>query len=130
MQPPAEPAMIRVSTMPSDTNCYGDIFGGWLVGQMDLAAGAFASLECGGRAVTVAIESITFHRPVRVGSEISIYAQLQKRGRTSMRIAVEAWQRERNSRDTGKVTEAHFTFVAVDDAGRTRPIAETGTDDA
>ncbi|WP_322050637.1 acyl-CoA thioesterase [Paraburkholderia bannensis] len=120
--PPSEPVAIRVTAMPADTNPYGDIFGGWLVSQMDLAASAFASRHSGGRTVTAAIEAISFLRPVSVGDEVSVYACLLSVGRTSMRIGVEAWQRDRNSEDTQRVTKATFTFVALDDAGRPRPV--------
>ncbi len=120
--PPSDPVAIRVTAMPADTNPYGDIFGGWLVSQMDLAASAFASRHSGGRTVTAAIEAISFLRPVRVGDEVSVYASLIKVGRTSMRIAVEAWQRDRNSEDTKPVTKATFTFVALDDAGKPRSV--------
>lgn len=120
--PPAEPATIRVTAMPADTNVYGDIFGGWLVGQMDLAAGALASRKSRGRAVTAAIETISFHHPVHVGDEVSVFAKLAMVGRTSMRIAVEAWQRDRDAETTRKVTQAVFTFVAVDQHGRPRSV--------
>jgi len=121
-QPPSEPAAIRVTAMPADTNVYGDTFGGLLVGQMDLAAGAVASRHSHGRAVTVAIDAITFHHPVRVGDEVSVFARRLMTGRSSMRIAVEAWQRDRDGEATRKVTAAIFTFVAVDEAGRPRPL--------
>jgi acyl-CoA thioesterase YciA len=110
--------------MPADTNPYGDIFGGWLVSQMDLAASAFAARYCGGRAVTASIETISFLNPVRVGDEVSVFARLVSVGRTSMRIAIEAWRRDRNSERTLKVTEAVFTFVALDEQGRPRPVAD------
>ena len=122
-EPEGQPR-IRVSTMPADTNCYGDVFGGWLVGQMDLAAGAVASIECGGRAVTAAIDAISFHRPVKVGNEVSIYARISAVGRSSMQIIVEAWQRERTSRASSRVTDATFTFVAVGEDGAPRPVYE------
>jgi len=120
--PPDVPVAIRVTAMPADTNPYGDIFGGWLVSQMDLAASAFASRHSGGRTVTAAIDAISFLRPVRVGDEVSVYASLLSVGRTSMSIAVEAWQRDRNSEDTQPVTKATFTFVALDETGRPRPV--------
>jgi acyl-CoA thioesterase YciA len=89
---------------------------------MDLAAGARASRKSGGRAVTAAIEAISFHHAARVGDEVSIFARLAMVGHSSMRIAVEAWQRDRNSKMTRKVTQATFTFVAVDDDGHPRPV--------
>jgi len=111
--PPAEAPTVRVVAMPADTNPYGDIFGGWLMSQMDSAAGSVASRHSGGRAVTIAMDGMTFHRPVFVGDEVSVYATLTGTGRTSMIIAVEAWRRARHETTSYKVTEARFTFVAV-----------------
>lgn len=104
---------IRVTAMPADANPSGDIFGGWLMAQMDLAAGLVAMRIARGRTVTVAVEAMTFLSPVLVGDEVSVYADLISRGRTSMRISVEAWRRERHAEDRIKVTEAVFTFVAI-----------------
>lgn len=119
---PDEVPSIRTIAMPADTNPNGDIFGGWLMSQMDLAAGNVATRRARGRAATVAVEAITFLGPVAVGDEVSLFAKLTKIGRTSMRIEVEAWRRERASEETFKVTEATFTFVAIDEAGRPRAI--------
>ncbi|MDE1568934.1 acyl-CoA thioesterase [Aquabacter sp. P-9] len=119
---PDEVPSIRTIAMPADTNPNGDIFGGWLMSQMDLAAGNVATRRARGRAATVAVEAITFLGPVAVGDEVSLFAKLTKLGRTSMRIEVEAWRRARASEETFKVTEATFTFVAIDEAGRPRPI--------
>ena len=118
---PPEPT-IRVTAMPADANFYGDIFGGWLVGQMDLAASALASRRSKGRAVLASIETIAFLRPVKVGDEVSVYARIDHIGRSSMRIAVEAWTRDRNGEEVAKVTDAMITFVAIDDAGRPRQV--------
>jgi acyl-CoA thioesterase YciA len=109
--------------MPADANPNGDIFGGWLMSQMDLGAGTVAIRACKGRAVTVAMDGMQFHSPVAVGDELSVYGTLLSTGRTSMTIAVEAWRRDRNDDISVKVTEANFTFVAIDDAGRPRPIS-------
>lgn len=106
--------VIRVTAMPGDANPYGDIFGGWLMGQMDLAAGSVASRHSGGRAVTIAVEGMKFHAPVLVGDEVSVYAQLVRVGTTSMTIEVEAWRRARHVEDATKVTQARFVFVATD----------------
>ena len=122
--PPDVPATIRVSAMPADTNVYGDIFGGWLVGQMDLASGLIAARHSRGRAVTVAMDRMQFLAPVKVGDEVSVYGQLQAVGRSSMTIAVEAWRRPRHQDVATKVTAAVFTFVAIDDEGRPRPVRE------
>jgi acyl-CoA thioesterase YciA len=120
-RPQSQPA-IRVSAMPADANAYGDIFGGWLIGQMDLAAGLVASRKAKGRAVTIAMDGMQFHAPVHVGDEVSVYAEIVRVGRTSMTIAVEAWRRHRDGEDVQKVTEASFTFVAIDEDRKPRPV--------
>ncbi|MCB5424509.1 acyl-CoA thioesterase [Altererythrobacter sp. CC-YST694] len=108
--------------MPADANAYGDIFGGWLVSIMDNGAGLMAARRAKGRAVTVAIDGMQFHEPVKVGDEVSVYGTIEKVGRTSMVIAVEAWRRPRHLEEAAKVTQAKFTFVAVDDNGHPRPV--------
>ena len=113
---------IRVVAMPADANAYGDIFGGWLLSLMDNGAGLCAARRSKGRAVTVAMDGMQFHEPVKVGDEVSVYAQIEKVGRTSMTIAVEAWRRHRHEEAAIKVTEAKFTFVAIDGSGRPRPV--------
>ncbi|MDF9302386.1 acyl-CoA thioesterase [Tritonibacter mobilis] len=120
--PPETQPTIRVIAMPTDTNPAGDIFGGWLMSQMDLAAGTIAARVSKGRASTVSVEEIQFHRPVLVGDEVSLYAEMLKIGRTSMRIRVRAWRRARHQEETQQVTEAIFTFVALDDHARPRPV--------
>ncbi|MBI1360641.1 MAG: acyl-CoA thioesterase [Alphaproteobacteria bacterium] len=127
MNDPAGPEdipVIRTIAMPSDTNPAGDIFGGWLMAQMDLAAGNVAALRARGRCATVAVESITFLRPVLVGDEVSLYAQILSTGRSSIRIAVEAWRRARHETEMSKVTEAMFTFVAIGADGRARRLPD------
>ena len=114
--------VMRATAMPADTNPNGDIFGGWLMSQMDLGAGSVACRTARGRTATVAVDGMIFHTPVKVGDELSIYAHLEKVGRTSMKIHVEAWRRDRNSEECCKVTEGKFTFVAIDDQGRPRPV--------
>jgi acyl-CoA thioesterase YciA len=121
-KPPDEQPAIRVTAMPADANFYGDIFGGWLMSMMDLAAGNVASRRSAGRAVTVAVDAVAFHHPVHVGDEVSVFAKVISVGRTSMKIAVEAWQRDRDSERTAKVTEATFTFVAIDEDRKPRPV--------
>ncbi|PZU07112.1 acyl-CoA thioesterase [Sphingomonas sp.] len=108
--------------MPADTNPYGDIFGGWLLSQMDSAAGTVAALYSRGRAVTIAVDGMTFHRPVKVGDVVSVYADVIATGRTSMKIDVSAWAHKRASEETYRVTHAVFTFVAIDDEGKSRPL--------
>ena len=120
--PDSEPA-IRVVAMPADTNPYGDIFGGWLLSMMDSAAGTVAARHSKGRAVTIAVDGMTFHRPVRVGDVLSVYADIVSVGRTSMKIDVAAWSRTRDGEDSYKVTHALFTFVAIDAERRPRVIA-------
>ena len=120
--PDTAPA-IRVTAMPGDANPYGDIFGGWLMGQMDLAAGSVASRHSGGRAVTVAAEGMKFHRPVIVGDEVSVYATLAATGSTSMTIEVEAWRRGRHSDEAYRVTQARFVFVAIGEDRQPRKVA-------
>ncbi len=115
------PAM-RVTAMPADANPYGDIFGGWLMSLMDSGAGLVAARLAKGRAVTVAMDGMEFHRPVKVGDEVSVYAQIEKIGRTSICIFTEVWRRERHSEEAEMVTQAKFTFVAIDDDGRPRLI--------
>lgn len=120
-QPTGEPA-IRVVAMPADTNANGDIFGGWLVSMMDLAAGTVASQRCRGRAVTMAMDGMIFHRPVHVGDLVSVYADVISVGQTSMRISVTAWRQPRGVVEREKVTHATMTFVAIDDEGRPRAV--------
>lgn len=121
IQPPGSPT-IRTIAMPADTNPAGDIFGGWLMSQMDLAAGSVAALTARGRSATIAVEGMKFHRPVKVGDEVSLYAEIVHIGRTSMRIHVEAWRRERHRDESQQVTEATFTFVALDENGAARAV--------
>src|SRR5688500_19762838 len=104
---------IRVVAMPADANAYGDIFGGWLLSLMDNGAGLTAARRSKGRAVTVAMDGMQFHQPVKVGDEVTVYAEVERVGRTSMTIAVEAWRRHRTEEECVKVTEAKFTAVAM-----------------
>lgn len=113
---------IRTIAMPADTNPNGDIFGGWLMSQMDLGGGTLAYSRARGRVVTAAVDSMTFHRPVAVGDEVTIYAKLLSTGRSSMRISVEAWRRNRHDEALDKVTEAVFVFVAIGADGRPTPL--------
>lgn len=122
--PPTAEPVIRVSAMPADANAYGDIFGGWLMSLMDSGAGLIAARYSHGRAVTVAMDGMQFHAPVKVGDEVSVYGRLAKVGRTSMAIQIEAWRRDRHQDESIKVTEAVFTFVAIDEAGRPRAVKQ------
>jgi acyl-CoA thioesterase YciA len=122
LDPTTEAPAIRTVAMPADTNPAGDIFGGWLMSQMDLAAGNLAARRAQGRSVTIAVDGMTFLQPVSVGDEVSLFARLVGSGRTSMRIFVEAWRRPREGREMTRVTQATFIFVAVDDARKPRPL--------
>ena len=115
---------VRVIAMPADTNANGDIFGGWVLSRMDQAGGIAAVDRAKGRAVTVAIQAMTFHRPVRVGDVLEVYTEITKVGRTSMTIEVEAIAVRFKTRYREKVTDGTFTFVAIDDDGRPRPIPQ------
>ncbi len=114
--------VIRTIAMPADTNPAGDIFGGWLMSQMDLAAGNMAARVAQGRAATVSVEAMQFLQPVKVGDEVTLYATLVKVGRTSIRVHVDVWARPRQSDNGQKVTDADFVFVALDEDGTSRPI--------
>ncbi len=116
--------VIRTIAMPADTNPSGDIFGGWLMSQMDLAAGNMAGRVSQGRGATVSVEAMQFLRPVKVGDEVTLYATLKNVGRSSMRIHVDAWARPRYSEKAAKVTDADFVFVALDETGAPRPVFE------
>ena len=105
--------LVRVIAMPADANPNGDIFGGWLLAQMDLAGGSLATQRCRGRCATVAVDGMVFHEPVFVGDEVSFYGELIRTGRTSMTIRIEAWRRHLPSDEARKVTEAIFTYVAI-----------------
>ena len=121
---PSGVPVIRTIAMPADTNPAGDIFGGWLMAQMDLAAGNVAARRARGRCATVAVESMAFYSPVFVGDEVSLFASVTGTGRSSIRILVEAWRRDRTGEATNKVTQATFTFVAIDETRRPRPLPE------
>ena len=121
--PEGEP-VIRVIAMPADANADGDIFGGWLMSLMDMGAGLVAARTARGRVATVAMDGVQFHLPVKVGDEVSVFGQMERVGRTSMTIAIDTWRRSRTSEESFKVTEARFTFVALDDQGRPRPVEQ------
>jgi len=120
--PPLSPVALQTIAMPADTNVNGDIFGGWLMAQMDLGASVPARTRAKGRVATVAVEGMTFHEPVLVGDLVSIHADIIKEGRTSLHIGVEVWVTRQPSGDRKKVTEARFIFVAVDSDGKKRPL--------
>jgi acyl-CoA thioesterase YciA len=120
---------LRTIAMPADANAGGSIFGGWTLSQMDLASGSFAAEQAGGRVATIAIEAMRFLRPIAVGDEVSCYCSLQTTGDTSVVVKVETWARGRGrGKAPEKVTEGVFTFVAIDDHGHSRPLADEGTE--
>ncbi|OOV86867.1 acyl-CoA thioesterase [Oceanospirillum linum] len=114
----------RTMAMPADTNPSGDIFGGWVLAQMDIAAGICASQRAQQRVVTVAVEGMSFIRPVKVGDILGVYTDVAEVGKTSMKIHVEAWVRRGQIGLREKVTEAIFKFVALDDDGNSTPVPE------
>ncbi|HZH27140.1 MAG TPA: acyl-CoA thioesterase [Azospirillaceae bacterium] len=113
---------LRTHAMPRDANVNGDIFGGWVLSQMDLAGGAVASRRARGRVATVGIEAMKFHRPVLVGDEVSVYARVVRVGRTSIAVQIDTWARRGRTSDAVKVTEGLFTFVAIGEDRRPRPV--------
>ena len=114
----------RVIAMPADTNPEGDIFGGWLLAQMDLAGATPAFELAHGRCATVALDGMVFHQPVAVGDEVSLYAHVVSSGRTSIRVHVEAWKRARThpTNASVRVTQGVFTYVAIDQDRKPRPL--------
>ena len=119
--PRAEPKgdlSLRVLAMPADTNPSGQIFGGWVLGQMDIAGGIHAAGQSGGRTVTVAVDAMKFHKPVHVGDEVTCYTRIMRIGRTSIAVLVETWVRRSRLGDPVHVTEGLFTYVAVDHHGQ------------
>ncbi len=119
--PPREPA-VRMLAMPADANPSGDIFGGWLMSQMDIAGGIAANARARGRVATVAVDGMEFHLPVNVGDLVSCYTDIVRVGRTSITVHVETFARRRQGGETVKVTEGTFVYVALDADGRPRPV--------
>ena len=119
---PAAAPLVRVMAMPADANPNGDIFGGWLLAQMDLAGGNLAMQRARGRCATVAVDGMVFHQPVFVGDEVSCYGELVRTGRSSMTIRIEAWRRNLASGEVRKVTQAIFTYVALGEDRRPRAL--------
>lgn len=113
---------LRTLAMPADVNVNGDVFGGWVLSQMDIAAGIVAGTRAQGRVATVAVDAMKFIRPVWVGDVLCIYASVDRVGTTSMAIGLEAWVLRNRHGDREKVTEATFTFVALDENKRPRPV--------
>lgn len=122
-KPEGEPAL-RTIAMPADTNSDGDIFGGWLLSQMDLAAGVVARQTARGRTATVAVDSMEFYEPVHVGDLVSCFARVTKTGRTSITVQVDAWAQRGRTGETTHVTGGTFTCVALGPDGKARPVTE------
>ncbi len=111
---------LQTIAMPADSNANGDIFGGWLMAQMDLGASVLARARAKGRVATVAVDGMEFHKPVKVGDVLAIHSVLEREGHTSMKVAVEAWITRISTGEHMRVTKATFTFVAIDQDGRPR----------
>ena len=125
MEPPSAPRgelALRTVAMPADTNPSGDIFGGWIMSLMDLAAGTSAAARSKGRTATAAVSHLSFLLPVKVGDVVCVYTEVIRIGRTSMSMAVEAWALPRGLGERHKVTAAEFVMVAVDEHGKPRPV--------
>ena len=124
---PSGELCIRTMAMPADTNDNGDIFGGWLLSQMDLGGGVFASKIAKSPTVTVAIEAMNFRKPVFVGDLVSVHANLVRLGRTSITVHLDAWVMRRKEMQSILVTDGNFTYVSIDDQGRPQPIKQDGS---
>jgi acyl-CoA thioesterase YciA len=123
--PPLENLVLRMFAVPQDANLYGDIFGGWIVSQMDIAGWSVAINTAKERATTIAIDNLNFLYPVVVGDEVSYYAEIVKIGYTSIRVKVEVWAKNLIKNKEKKVTEGVFTYVAIDDNKKPTPIKKS-----
>ncbi len=123
----SQPAL-RVYAMPKDANAMGDIFGGWIMSQVDIAGGVMASRRAGGRVVTVAVNSFEFHQPVYIGDLISCYAEIVKVGNTSITVDVQVYAERNRIEKPVKVTEAVLTFVAIDENRKPTPVPKAVSD--
>jgi len=122
--PRNRPPSLRTIAMPADANPSGDVFGGWIMSQMDLAGAIYASYIVKGRLVTVAVDGMNFHLPVFIGDQVSCYCETGLTGTTSMTIHIETWVRRKHSEaEHLKVTEANYTYVSIDEDRRPIPIA-------
>lgn len=123
---PSGEMTLRTLAMPADANAAGDIFGGWVMAQMDLACGIRAAERARGRVVTAAVKEMSFAKPMKIGDTLCIYTRVERVGRTSMTLAVEAWAQRYLSDLMEKVTDAEFVMVALDRAGRPAPVPPEG----
>ncbi len=124
--PPETEPTVRTVPMPSDVNANGDIFGGWVLSQMDIAGGVLASDRAEGRVVTIAIEAMRFHKPIAVGEVVSLYGKIVKIGRTSITVHLETWACRNSSGKEVKVTEGTFVYVAISRDGKPRLLPDLG----
>ena len=122
---PSGELSLRTLAMPADTNQNGDIFGGWLLSQMDIGGGIFASKIAKSRTVTVAIEAMNFRKPVYVGDLVSVHANLVRIGKTSITVHLEAWVLRRKEMNPILVTDGNFTYVSIDDSGHPQAIKQS-----
>lgn len=122
VEEPTGQLTVRVPAMPADANAAGDIFGGWVMSQMDLAAGIRGAERAQGRVATVAVDKLTFRKPVKIGDTLCVYTAIDHVGRTSIRIRVEAWALRYLTRERTMVTEGVFTMVALDHSGTPTPV--------
>lgn len=119
-KPPKGDPALRTLAMPADANVNGDIFGGWVLSQMDLAGSVPASVRADGRIATVAVDAMRFHRPIHVGDLVTCYAEIIKVGRTSLTVHINTWAKRQRTDEDVKVTEGNFVYVAIDAAGNPR----------
>ena len=122
LEAPRGELAIRTLAMPADANPSGDIFGGWVLSQMDIAGGITAAQRARGRVATGAIDAMSFHLPVYVGDVLCVYAAIEREGRSSLAVHLEAWALRERLGERVKVTEGLFIFVALDDKGKSRPL--------
>ena len=120
--PPKDDPIIRTVPMPADANANGDIFGGWVMSQMDIAGGVVASDLAKERVVTVAVDAMRFLKPIAIGDLVSLYAVVKKTGTTSITVQIQTWSRRRAGMEAALVTEGTYVYVAIDNDGRPTPI--------
>ena len=125
VQPPGSEPALRIFAMPKDANANGDVFGGWVMSQMDLAGAVPAVERAGGRIATVAVNAMRFHQPIAVGDLVTCYATIEGVGKTSISVKVETWAKRRRSTEQVKVTEGTFVYVAINDNGAKRALPPT-----
>ncbi len=130
LPPPAGELALQNLAMPRDANTNGDVFGGWVLSQMDLAGGVPAARRAKGRIATVAVEAMRFHAPIAIGDLVSCYAEVTQVGTTSITVRIETWATRKSSGEKVRVTEGTYVFVAIDEQGRPRPVPPSELDEA